>query len=134
MAVGAFVMRNISATFDTTQFAEHLSKAELEPEVEVAQLKLLGGNTVSDVDEASWMFNIAGVQDWKVSQGLADFLNTNHGQEIDVVLQPRLGAGERVATFKCIGRTVKFGGEQGNFNLMEVSLPVVGKPTYSTAV
>lgn len=134
-APGAFVMRNASATFDTTQYNNQLTKAELVPDTAVSQLKTLDPTgTVSDVDSASWMFEIAGVQDWKVAQGLCDFLNANHGEEIDVVLQPRPGTGQRIATFKCIAISQNFGGEQGNWALFETSLPVVGTPAFSVSV
>lgn len=134
-APGAFVMRNASTTFDTVEYKNQLTTARLVPDADVQQLKTLDPTgTVSDVDTASWMFELAGVQDWKVTQGLCEFLNLNHGQEVDVVLQPRPGTGNRIATFTCVAKSQEFGGEQGNWALFETELPVVGSPVFSVAV
>lgn len=135
MAAGAFVMRNASTTFDTTEYKSQLTRAELVPSTETQQLKTLDPATVhSDVDNASWTFNIAGVQDWVVSQGLADFLHANHGQVAEVVLQPKPGAGQRIATFDVICMSPNFGGEQGSWALMELELPVDGTPVFTVSI
>lgn len=135
MAAGAFVMRNASATFDTTEYNQQLTKAELTPSTETAQLKTLDPQTThSDVDSASWTFDIAGVQDWVVAQGLADFLYANHGQVAEVVLQPRPGAGQRIATFDVVCMSPNFGGTQGEWALMELSLPVDGAPVFTESI
>ena len=73
-ASNAFIMRSSIAEFDTRDYAEELTRAELVPDTQVEQLKLLKGNTVSDVDNPSWTFAISGIQDWTVTQGLCDFL------------------------------------------------------------
>lgn len=135
MAAGAFIMRNASTTFSTTEYKQQLTKAELVPETSVEQLKTLDPNTVhSDVDTATWTFDIAGVQDWRVTQGLADFLHANHGQTVEVVLQPRPGSGQRIATFDVICMSPNFGGEQGSWALMELSLPVDGQPVFTESI
>lgn len=135
MAAGAFVMRNASATFDTTEYKSQLTKAELVPSTETQQLKTLDPNTThSDVDSASWTFDISGVQDWQVAQGLADFLHDNHGQVVEVVLQPKAGTGQRIATFDVICMSPNFGGSQGEWALMELSLPVDGVPAFSVSI
>lgn len=133
-APGAFIMRNAATTFNSTAYNQQLTKAELVPDVTVEQLKLLDGGTVSDVDTPSWVFAIAGVQDWKVSQGLADFLNANHGLKVTVVLQPRPGVGQRIATFDCIAISQNFGGEQGSWALFETELPVIDQPVFTVSV
>lgn len=135
MAGGAFVMRNASTTFDTTEYKSQLTKAELVPESETLQLKTLDPTVVhSDVDSNVWAFEIAGVQDWTVTTGLADFLHTNHGQLAEVVLQPKPGSGARTATFSVICKSPNFGGSQGEWALMELSLPVDGGVTFGTTV
>lgn len=134
-APGAFVMRNASTTFDTVEYKNQLTTAKLVPDAEAQQLKTLDPTgTVSDVDTASWVFELAGVQDHVVTQGLCDFLTANHGQEVDVVFQPRAGAGERIATFTCIAKAQDFGGEQGSWTLFETELPVVGEPVWSVSI
>lgn len=128
-------MRNASAKFDTTEYGTStLSKAELVPSTETSQLKTIGGTTHSDVDSPSWTFDIAGVQDWVVSQGLADFLHANHGQVVEVVLQPKAGSGQRIATFNVVCMAPKFGGSQGDWALMELSLPVDGVPAFTVSI
>lgn len=135
MAAGAFVMRNASTTFDTTEFKSQLTKAELVPDATVEQLKTLDPTVVhSDVDAASWTFSIAGVQDWTVTTGLADFLHANHGELVAVVLQPRPGPGQRTASFNVIAMSPNFGGERGSWALMELELPVDGGVTFGTSV
>jgi hypothetical protein len=131
----AFIMRNASTTFDTSEYKQELTKAELVPDAPVEQLRTLDPTVIySDVDSSTWTFDIAGVQNWVVSQGLADFLNDNHGGTVEVVLQPRPGAGQRIATFNVICMSPNFGGEQGSWALMELSLPVDGVPVFSVSV
>src|SRR5690606_17761741 len=127
-ASNAFIMRSSIAEFDTNDYAEELSRAELVPDTQVEQLKLLKGNTVSDVDNPSWTFAISGIQDWTVTQGCGDFLSASRGGKVDVTFQPRLGTGQRTATFSVIAMSPNFGGEQGsaqprlesNFDLLAV--------------
>lgn len=134
-APGAFVMRNASTTFDTVQYKNQLTTAKLVPDADTQQLKTLDPDgTVSDVDTVSWIFELAGLQDHKVTQGLAGFLTLNHGQQVDVVFQPRPGVGERVATFTVIAKAQDFGGEQGNWAEFETELPVVGSPVFSVSI
>lgn len=135
MAAGAFIMRNASTRFSTTEYKSQLTKAELVPDTTVEQLKTLDPAVVhSDVDTASWTFAIAGVQDWTVTTGLAEFLHANHGKTAEVVLQPRPGTGQRTATFTVICMSPNFGGEQGSWALMELELPVDGTVTFGTSV
>lgn len=132
---GAFMMRNASTAFDTAEYKSQLTKAELVPDTAVEQLKTLDPAVVySDVDSATWNFEIAGVQDWDVTTGLANFLHTNHGELVDVTFQPRPGTGQRIATFKVRAMSPNFGGEQGSWALIELSLPVDGAPVFTTSV
>src|SRR5690606_23803825 len=132
-ASNAFIMRSSIAEFDTTDYAEELSRAELVPDTQVEQLKLLKGNTVSDVDNPSWTFAISGIQDWTVTQGLCDFLNANHGEKVEVTFQPRLGTGERTANFGVVATSPNFGGEQGSWATFELELPVDGEIIWGDA-
>src|SRR5690606_41529189 len=123
-ASNAFIMRSSIAELDTNDYAEELSRAELVPDTQVELLKLLKGNTVSDVDNPSWTFAISGIQDWTVSQCLCDFLNANHGDKIEVTFLPLLGTGQRSATFRVIAMSPNVGGEQGPWATFELELPV----------
>ena len=133
-ASNAFIMRSSIAEFDTKDYAEELSRAELVPDTQVEQLKLLKGNTVSDVDNPSWTFAISGIQDWTVTQGLCDFLNANHGEKVEVTFQPRMGSGQRTATFNVIAMSPNFGGEQGSWATFELELPVDGEIVWGESV
>lgn len=133
-APGAFVIKSLIAEFDSTAYQSQLTKAELVPDTAVEQLKLLDGETASDVDDPSWTFQVAGVQDHKATQGLANFLRINHGTKVEVTFQARPGVGEQVATFDVVAMAPNFGGEQGSWNLMELELPVDGAPVWSVSV
>lgn len=131
---GAYVLRNASITIEGTSYANQLTKARLVPETPMQTVRtLVPDGVVQDVDSTVWTLELAGIQDWKNAQGLADALNDFAGTDIDVVLQPKPGTGERTATFIAVAMPVEFGGEQGSFATFETSLPVKGAPTWGTA-
>lgn len=135
MSTNAFVMRNSSAKFETVEYKQQLTKARLVPEAETQTLKTLDPATVyQDVDNNSWTFEIGGIQGWDSTTGLCEFLHDNHGLEVEVVLQPKVGTGERTATFTVIAKSQEFGGEQGNWAEFETELGVVGQPVFGAAV
>lgn len=130
---GAHVMRNISIKVDTVEFANQVTKARLVPDTPIQTLRtLVPDGIVQDIDSTVWTLELSGVQDWKTG-GLANALNAATGTEVDIVLQPKVGTGESTATFTAIAMPVEFGGEQGNFRIFEVELPVVGGVTFGTA-
>lgn len=133
-APGAFIMRNAATSFDSTAYNSQLTKAELVPDTAVEQLKLLDGGTASDVDDPSWTFQIAGVQDHVATQGLANFLRVNHGAKVEVEFQARPGVGQQIATFDVVAMAPNFGGEQGSWALMELELPVDGEVVWSVSI
>lgn len=129
----AHVIKNASVTVDTVEYAGQATKARLVPDTPVQTLRtMVPDGTIQDVDSASWVFELSGVQSTKTG-GLAKALNDAAGTEIDVVIQPKNGTGEDTATFTAIAMAVEFGGTQGQFRTFEVTLPVVGEPTFGTA-
>lgn len=129
----AHVMRDASVTIDTVEYANQVTKARLVPDTPVQTLRtLVPDGTINDVDSASWVLELSGVQSTKTG-GLAKALNDAAGTEIDVVIQPKNGTGEDTATVVALAVAVEFGGTQGQFRTFEVTLPVVGEPTFGTS-
>lgn len=128
---GAYVLRNASITVDTVEFANQITKARLVPDTPIQTVRtLVPDGVVQDVDSTVWVLELSGIQDWLNGTGLADALNDAVGTEIDIVLTPRLGTAKPKATFTCLAVPVEFGGEQGNFAMFEVELPVIGAPVF----
>jgi len=128
---GAHVLRNASLEVDTVEYANNVTAARLVPTTPIQQQRtLVPDGTVSDVDSATWVFNLTVLQG---VGGLAAALRTAAGGEVDIVYQPKIGAGQEVATFTAIAVAPDFGGEQGAYRTAEVSLPVVGAPVFSTS-
>lgn len=126
---GAFVMRNAVVTIDTVAYANQSSTARLTPEVETQTWRgLVPDAIVQDVDNPVWTFNLAAIQDFTTAQGLARYLTDNHGNDIEVTLEPKAGAVGATFTAKAVA--TEFGGEQGQFCTIEVELPVTGQPVW----
>lgn len=131
---GAYVLRNPIITIAGTSYAGQLTKARLVPDIPVLQLRTLDPASVAtDVDSATWILELNGVQNWKDGQGVADKLHDLAGTSVQVVLQPRPGTGERVATFNIIAHDVEFGGERGEFATFEAEFPVEDVPVFTNA-
>lgn len=131
---GAYVIRNASIKFAGTDYANQLTKARLVPETPMQTIRtLVPDGSVSDVDSTVWTLELAGIQDWKDSQGLADAMNDNAGVTVAIILQPKPGTGNRIATFSAISVPVEFGGEQGQFAKFEATLAVVGGVAFTAA-
>lgn len=128
---GAYVIRDATVSVASTDYANQVTKARLVPDTPVQTVRtMVPDGQVSDVDSTLWTLELSGIQDWTNSQGLADALNDNKGTQISVVLTPRNGTGKPRATVTVIAMPVEFGGEQGQFAMFDVSLPVVGQPTF----
>lgn len=129
---GVHVMRDATVELGGTDYANQVRKARLVPDTPMQQYRtLVPDGTISDVDSASWTLELIGVQKWTTG-GLAKFLNDNAGTEVTLTLVPRNGTGNANATATVIAMTVPFGDEQGNFPTFDVTLPVVGEPTFGT--
>lgn len=133
---GAAVYKNASITVNATEYANQLTTARLVPEANTqAQRTLVPDGTVVDVDSAIWTFELSGLQSIAVTgtSGLTDLLNAAEpGEQLDVVLQPKVGTGLRTATFTILALPVAFGGEQGAWLTFEGVFPVVGQPVFGT--
>lgn len=129
---GAYVLRDASVTIDDVEYANQLYKARLVPDTPIqTQRTLVPDGVVTDVDSTVWTFEIEGLQGWK-SGGLAAALNAAAGTQIEVILVPKNGTGEKNATFTIIAMPLPFGGDQGSFVVGAVTFPVVGAPVFGT--
>jgi len=131
--VGYIVMRDALVTINAIEYANQVKKARLVPDQNVQTYKtLVPDGVVQDVDQAAWTFELEGLQ-INSTGGLAKALRTAAGTVVTCIIQPKTGTGQDLATFSALIMDIPFGGEQGEFNVIDVSFPVNGKPVYSTA-
>lgn len=125
------IIKNASVTFSATEHAAVLKVARLVPDVTTASYPTLipTGNR-TDVGSAVWTLELEGLQD-HTTGGLAKFLTDNHGVAVSVVIKPFAETGERQATVSVIGQAVPFGGEVNEYADFQVTLGVVGQPTWA---
>lgn len=129
---GAYVLKNPIITIGGTSYANQLRKVRLVPDQPITTYRtLVPDGSVSDVDTATWTFEMAGIADWKTAQGLADYLNDNAGVLVAGVLQPKPGSGEKSAAFNFYAHAVPFGGEQGQWVEFDETFGVSGAPVFS---
>jgi hypothetical protein len=127
----AHVIRNAVITIDAVTYNNQVTKIRLVPDTPVQTLRtLVPDGVVQDVDTAVWTLELSGIQDMGAG-GLAAALNAAAGLSVTVIVQPKAGAGQDVATFSMIAMPVEFGGEQGNFRTFEGEFPVNGQPVFT---
>lgn len=130
---GAYVLRNCSIVIDDVDYANQLTKATLEPDQDTQTLKtLVPDGLVQDVDSPVWSLKIEGVSDWTPNQGLAWRFSQSIGEKLTATLVPKVGDNQPNATFTVVSMAPSMGGEQGNWNTMEMELPVDGQPVFGT--
>ncbi|MEU8329820.1 hypothetical protein [Micromonospora sp. NPDC048839] len=132
-AAGAHIYRNASVEIDEVEYANQLTTARLVPDQPVQTMRTLDPTgTLQDVDTATWMFEISGLQ-INIAGGLAKALRDADGGELEIILQPKVGSAQATATFTVRALMPAFGGEQGNWLSSELSLPVVGQPVFGVS-
>ena len=132
-AAGARVFKNAIVTIDEVEYANQVRVARLVPDQPVQQYRVLvPDGTATDVDTATWTFELSGLQ-INTTGGLADALRDADGQKLDVTLQLAPGTGQPTATFTVTAMAPPFGGEQGAWMEMELSLPVDGQPVWGVS-
>lgn len=130
---GAQVYRDALITVDGVDYANQLKKARLVPDQPIQTYRtLVPDGVVQDVDSVVWTLELTGLQ-INISGGLAAYLRTNSGLTLAWVLQPKTGSGKPTATFSAIALMPEFGGEQGTFQTMDLTLPVTGGVTFGTS-
>ena len=129
---GAFVLRDAVLKLGGTTFTNQTWKVQLTPDTPIVQQRtLVPDGTISDVDSATWVMEITGLQDFETS-GLADFLRDNAGNVVTFEYAPKAGSGKAKWTGSLIAVHPPIGGEQGSFAEMELELPIVGAPVAGT--
>lgn len=129
-ASGAMVFKDAVITIDGTEYTNQLRTATLTPEQEEQTYRtLVPDGAITDVDSVVWTWQIEGLQ-INVAGGLAAYLRTNSGLNITVIQQLKSGVGQPKATFTAVAKTPPFGGEQGAFLTMPLTLPVIGAPVF----
>ena len=131
---GAQVYRDALFTVDGTDYANQVSKARLVPDVPIQTVRtLVPDGVVQDVDSAVWTLELAGLQ-INIAGGLAAYLRgLTPGTQLACVLQPKTGTGQPKATFTAMSIPAEFGGEQGAFLPIDLTLPVLGGVTFGTS-
>jgi hypothetical protein len=130
---GAYVFRDALITVDTVEYTNQINKARLVPDQPIQTYRtLVPDGVVQDVDSVVWTLELTGLQ-INVAGGLAAYLRTNSGLTLSWVIQPRTGVGQAKATFSAIAMMPEFGGEQGAYAVMDLTLPVIGGVTFGTS-
>ncbi len=130
---GALVFKDTLITVDGVDYANQKNKSRLVPDQPIQTYRtLVPDGVVQDVDSVVWTWEIAGLQ-INSPGGLAKALRTASGNQIAVVLQPKTGVGQDKATFTALALMPEFGGEQGAYMVIDLSLPVIGGVTFGTS-
>jgi hypothetical protein len=134
VAAGAIIYKNALVTVDSVEYANQVNKARLVPDTPVVTFKTLAPDAIyQETDTTTWTLELAGLQIWGTG-GMAKAISDAAGTEISVVLQPKVGTGQPTATVTVMAIPVEFGGEQGAYLPIDVTLPVIGQPTFGTSV
>jgi len=129
---GAFVNRNALFTLGGTSFANQLWKIRIVPDTPFQQQRtMIPDGTISDVDSATWVMELEGLQDFETG-GLAAYLQTNAGTQVAFAYAPVNTAGKKKVTGTVVVIASVVGGEQGEFAQMELEMPIIGQPTFTT--
>lgn len=129
---GAFVNRNALFTLGGTSFANQVWKVRIVPDTPNQQQRtLVPDGTISDVDSATYVMELEGLQDYE-SGGLAAYLLTNAGVQVTFVYAPVNTVGKKKFTGTLVAIAPPVGGDQGEFAQMELELPIIGAPTTGT--
>jgi hypothetical protein len=130
---GAYVYRDALITVDAVDYTNQINKARLVPDQPIQTYRtLVPDGVVQDVDSVVWSLELTGLQ-INTSGGLAAYLRTNSGLTLSWVIQPRTGVGQSKATFSAIALMPEYGGEQGAFAVIDMTLPVLGGVTFGTS-
>jgi hypothetical protein len=130
---GAIVMRDSLVTVDGDEFANQVRKARLVPDVNIQTYKtLVPDGTVQDKDNATWNLELEGLQ-INETGGLAKALRDAVGTVLAVTIQPKTGTGKAKATIDVLIIEIPFGGEQGEYLTIDVTLPCQGAPVYAVS-
>lgn len=124
------VLKNSLVTFEGVDHANELTRARLVPDVPSQTIRtLVPDGSISDIDSATWTFEIAGIQKLATG-GLLKLLNDSEpGTLLDVEWEPLKDvAGQPNYVFQVKSMPGPVGGDQGAFATFEMVLQVEGQP------
>lgn len=122
--------KNPVVTINTHDYTGELTEVRLVPDTAIQTQKTLNPAVVlQDVDTPTWTVVLTGFQG-ALSDCLTDLAP---GTELDFVLQAEPGTGKRTATFTALSLPVDFGGEQGSYAPLSVTLPVTDQPVFDVS-
>lgn len=128
----AVVIRNpASVEIDEVEYKNQVTKARLVPDTPTQTMRTFGG-VDKDRDSTSWTLELAGHQD-RGAGGLADAIDdaVAAGTNLEIVIQPRAGTGQDVATCTFVPVPVEFGGEAGEWKLFDQTFEVIDSPVFT---
>jgi hypothetical protein len=134
LAAGAYVVRDAVVTIDDDPYQNQLKKARLVPSQSVqTYTTAVPEGVYQDFGTPVWTFEAEGLQ-INTTGGFAKALRDAQGTTVEVVLQPKSGFSQPMATFSVVIPAVAFGfDEAGQFMDIDVSMPVVGQPVFGTS-
>lgn len=129
----AHVIKNVMFEVETVDYGNQVTKVRLVPEQSTQTLRtMVPDGVITDTDSAAWTLELAGVQDFGTgSLGAALRTAAAAGTDLDVEYQPKDGVGQDKAVFVIRPTQIPFGGDSGSFRTFDVTVPVVGQPTFS---
>lgn len=132
MAFNPFIMSDVVAKIDGTEYAEQLSTVEFAPSggAPVTWKGLAKGSSFTFSSTSTWVCNLALAQDWQNEESLARFLYDHEGEEVDVEFRPNGGTGTPIyATIYAVPGSI--GGAIDSVAVQTVSCGVLGKPSFT---
>lgn len=130
----AYVFRNATVKIAGTDYANQVSKVRLVPDTPIqTQRTLVPDGVIQDVDSTVWTLELTGVQAKVLTGSLWKALLDNAGLQTTLDFIPANGTGNAEATCTIIPVPADFGGDQGNINSFDISIPVLGAPTFAAA-
>lgn len=127
----AMVFRSPTVTIDSVAYTNQVSKARLVPDTPTQMMRTFGG-VDKDRDVPSWTLELAGHQD-RGTGGLAKAIDdaVAAGENLEIVIQAKAGAGQDVATCTFVPVPVEFGGESGEWKLFDTTFEVIDQPAFT---
>jgi hypothetical protein len=129
----AHVIKYAVFEVDEVDFANQVTKVRLVPDTPTQTLRTMDpSGTITDTDSATWMLELAGIQDFGTgSLGAALRTAAAAGTDLDVEFQPKTGTGQDKAVFTIRPINIPFGGDTGTFRTFDTTIPVIGTPAWS---
>ena len=134
ISVNPLYLKDAVITVDGDTYEKAVSSVKFTPSTTTATYKGLTPEAVyTESGSATWVVDIAYVQDWDGADSFSAYLFNNEGSQVTMTFKPQaLSGGTFSATVIIAPGSV--GGAVDSFGTSTVSLGVQGKPTYTPAV